>query len=81
MSSDLHPAGTMTPVPRPSGPFAVARTCREWIDPDRAEIYSANLAIDGSWWPGSGTRPALRPARSGPPTFLRLGRRLLNSWG
>ena len=80
MSNDLHFAGTKTPVPRPSGPFSVARTCREWIDPDRAEIYSDYPAIDGSWWPGSGTRPALLPALSGPRTFPRLGRRLLNCW-
>jgi hypothetical protein len=42
MSNDLNLAGAKTPVPRPSGPFSVARTCREWIDSDRAEIYSAN---------------------------------------
>ena len=80
MSNDLHLAGTKTPVPRPSGPFAVARTCREWIDPDRAEIYSDNPGDQRElmawiWYP-AGSAPDLERAR----TFPRLGRRLLNSW-
>ena len=66
MSSDLNPAATTTPVPRPSGPFSVARTCREWIDPDRAEIYSANPGdrrelVAWIWYP-AGSAPGVERA-------------------
>jgi hypothetical protein len=66
MSSDLNPAGTTTPVPRPSGPFSVARTCREWIDRDRAEIYSANPGdrrelVAWIWYP-AGSAPGVERA-------------------
>jgi predicted dienelactone hydrolase len=66
MSSDLHSAGEKTPVPRPSGPFTVARTRREWIDPDRDEIYSDNPGdrrelVAWIWYP-AGAAPGLEQA-------------------
>jgi predicted dienelactone hydrolase len=66
MTSDLHAAGTKTPVPRPSGPFSVARTRREWIDPDRAEIYSDNPGdrrelVAWIWYPAA-SAPGLEQA-------------------
>ena len=80
MSSDLHSAGTQTPVPRPSGPFAVARTRREWIDRDREEVYSANPGdrrelVAWMWYP-AGPAPGLERAPYHPAAWTSVGDQL-----
>jgi pimeloyl-ACP methyl ester carboxylesterase len=80
MSNDLHLAGTKTPVPRPSGAFSVARTCREWIDPDRAEIYSDNPGdqrelVAWIWYP-AGSAPGMERAPYLPEAWTSVAEQL-----